>query len=136
MMKPTNLKYTKSQKGRLNHAIKLDHLCFGDYALIANQPARLNSAQLGAAILAIKRLLKKEGTPYLRVFPHTPVTQKPSEVRMGKGKGPVNHYITKVQTGSIIIEIRTAGETLAKAALKVAQSKLPLETAILVGTRR
>lgn len=140
MQKPNNLKYSKSQKGRLNVAIKLDRLCYGDFALMANESARLNSAQLSAAILAIKRLLKKDGTPLLRLFTHTPVTQKPSEVRMGKGKGPVSHYITKVQTGAIIVEIRStssgsaptsASAALAISALKVAQSKLPLETSII-----
>lgn len=145
MQKPSYLKYAKSQKGRLNFAIKLDRLCYGDFALMANQPARLNSSQLAAAILAIKRLLKKEGSPILRLFTHTPVTQKPSEVRMGKGKGPVSHYITRVQTGSILIEIRSsvgasdtvnsAAASLAISALKVAQSKLPLETSIIKATR-
>ncbi len=143
MQKPSNLKYAKSQKGRLNFAIRLDRLCYGDFALMANQPARLNSSQLSAAILAIKRLLKKEGSPILRIFTHTPVTRKPSEVRMGKGKGPVSHYITKVQTGSILLEIRSlssveagsASASLAISALKVAQSKLPLETSIIKATR-
>ena len=149
MQKPSNLKYAKSQKGRLNFAIRLDRLCYGDFALMANQPARLNSSQLSAAILAIKRLLKKEGSPILRLFTHTPVSRKPSEVRMGKGKGPVSHYITKVQTGSILIEIRSlsggiggaletgtsASASLAISALKVAQSKLPLETSIIRATR-
>lgn len=148
MQKPSYLKYAKSQKGRLNFAIKLDRLCYGDFALMANQPARLNSSQLAAAILAIKRLLKKEGSPILRLFTHTPVTRKPSEVRMGKGKGPVSHYITRVQTGSILIEIRSissgvgssdtgnsAAASLAISALKVAQSKLPLETSIIKATR-
>jgi large subunit ribosomal protein L16 len=140
MLKPNNLKYSKCQKGRLSETIKLDRLCYGDFALMANQPARINSAQLTAAILAIKRLLKKDGVPLLRLFTHTPVTQKPSEVRMGKGKGPVSHYITKVQTGTIILEIRPsspdgaktpASAALAISALKVAQSKLPLDTSIL-----
>lgn len=146
MQKPSNLKYAKSQKGRLNFAIRLDRLCYGDFALMANQPARLNSSQLSAAILAIKRLLKKEGAPILRLFTHTPVSKKPSEVRMGKGKGPVSHYIAKVQTGSILIEIRSlsggasetgtsASASLAISALKVAQSKLPLETSIIRATR-
>lgn len=135
MQKPQNLKYSKSQKGRLNYAIKQDRLCHGDFALVAEQPARLNSAQLSAALLAIKRLLKKDGIPILRLFTHTPVTQKPSEVRMGKGKGPVSHFVTKVQTGSILVEIKatslaTASAALAISALRVAQSKLPLHTSI------
>ena len=139
MQKPANLKHAKAQKGRLNVAVKLDKLCYGDFAIRANESARLNSSQLSAAILAIKRLLKKDGTPILRLFTHTPVTKKPSEVRMGKGKGAVSHYITKVQTGSILIEIisqagysgDSASAALAISALKVAQSKLPLETSII-----
>jgi len=76
MQKPSNLKHAKSQKGRLNFAIRLDRLCYGDFALMANQPARLNASQLSAAILAIKRLLKKEGSPILRLFTHTPVSRE------------------------------------------------------------
>lgn len=135
MLKPKFSKYTKSHKGRLNSAVKYDHLHFGAFGLRADEPAILKSAHFSAALFSLKRVLKKDGLPIFRVFPHTPVTKKPSEVRMGKGKGSVSHFIAKVQTGSIIVEIR--GEDIgakAIAALRVAKMKLPLSTSIVFGT--
>lgn len=79
----------------------------------------------------MKRYLKKEGKIYLRIFTHTPVTKKPIEVRMGKGKGSVNHFITKVQTGSFLFELQCNVPSKAISALAIASSKLPLSTKIL-----
>jgi large subunit ribosomal protein L16 len=131
-MRPAN-KYAKSQKGGMNVAIKTSRPVYGEFGLVANEPAILKGSQLGAAILALKRSLKKDGIPLLRVFTHTPVTKKPSEVRMGKGKGSVSHYITKIQRGAFILEVKMhtltpASAALALASLKIAQSKLPLST--------
>jgi large subunit ribosomal protein L16 len=129
---PNNLKFPKSHKGgRLNPGIKLDKLNQGNYGLVANEPGIILSAHILSVELAIKRVIKKEGVVYLRVFPHTPVTKKPSEVRMGKGKGSVNHYVAKVQKGSIIMEIKTNVFTKALTALAVGKSKLPLSTSII-----
>ena len=131
-MKPTNLKYPKSHKGgRLNPGIKIDSLIYGDVGIIANQPAIIKSSHLLSAELAIKRVLKKEGDIHFRIFPHTPVTKKPSEVRMGKGKGSVSHYVAKVQKGSVILEIKSNMLTKALSALSVAKSKLPLSTTLV-----
>lgn len=133
-MKPSNLKYPKSQKGgRLNPGIKIDSLKFGNYGIVANQPAIILSSHLMSAQLAIKRIIKREGNLYIRIFTHTPVTKKPSEVRMGKGKGGVDHYIAKVQKGSIIFEIKCNLSIAQKAltALTVAQSKLPLSSSLI-----
>ena len=130
-MKPNNLKFPKSHKGgRLNPGIKLDTLKFGDFALVANQPAIILASHLNSIQLAIKRVLKKDGSLFFRIFPHTPVTKKPSEVRMGKGKGNVDHYIAKVQRGSIIVEIKSILATKAITALNVAKSKLQLSTSL------
>ena len=129
MQKPSNLKHAKSQKGRLNFAIRLDRLCYGDFALMANQPARLNSSQLSAAILAIKRLLKKEGSPILRIFTHTPVTRKPSEVRMGKGKGSVEYWVAQIQPGKVLFEMEGVTRELAIEAFDLAKAKLPFKVA-------
>ena len=131
-MKPNNLKFPKSHKGgRLNPGIKLDTLKFGDFALVANQPAIILASHLNSIQLAIKRVLKKDGSLFFRIFPHTPVTKKPSEVRMGKGKGNVDHYIAKVQRGSIIVEIKSILAPKAITALNVAKSKLPLSTSLM-----
>jgi large subunit ribosomal protein L16 len=126
-MKPNNFKFPKCHKGgRLNPAIKFDFLRYGQFALVACQPAIILASQLESVQLAIKRVIKKEGSLYFRIFPHTPVTKKPSEVRMGKGKGNVDHHVAKVQRGSIILEIKTNNSPKALTALKVAKSKLPL----------
>ena len=132
-MRPSNLKFPKSQKGgRLNPGIKIDSLKFGDYGLVANQPAIILASHLTSAQLAIKRIIKREGNLYFRIFTHTPVTKKPSEVRMGKGKGSVNHYIAKVQKGSIILEIKCSINQKDLSALSVAKSKLPLSSSIIM----
>jgi|LakMenEpi03Aug12_release.lakeMendotaPanAssembly.Ray.scaffolds.fasta_scaffold372039_2 large subunit ribosomal protein L16 len=131
-MRPNNLKYPKAHKGgRLNPGIKLDNLYLGDIGLIANEPAILKSSHLLSAELAIKRVLKKEGVIFFRVFTHTPVTKKPLEVRMGKGKGSVDHYVAKVQKGSMILEIKSSLISKAYTALLVAKSKLPLFSTIV-----
>jgi len=131
-MRPNNLKFPKSHKGgRLNPGIKTDFIKFGNIALVANQPAIILASQLTSVQLAIKRVLKKEGNLYFRIFPHTPVTKKPSEVRMGKGKGSVDHYVAKVQRGSIILEIKCSIYPKALSALYVAKSKLPLSSSII-----
>jgi large subunit ribosomal protein L16 len=137
-MKPVNLKYAKSQKGSINMSIKKSNLIYGEFGLVANEPGIINASQLAAAVLALKRSLKKEGNTILRVFTHTPVTKKPSEVRMGKGKGSVSHYITKIQKGSFILEIKiitktSATSTLARNSLSLAKSKLPVSTSIVCG---
>lgn len=131
-MKPSNFKFTKSQKGgRFNPGIKLDSLKFGKFGLIAQEPGIILSQHISSIELAIKRTLKREGEINHRIFPHMPVTKKPSEVRMGKGKGSVDHYIAKVQKGSIIVEIKCNVAQKAIAALSIAKSKLPLYTSII-----
>lgn len=130
-MKPKYRKNAKAHKGRLNYAIKYDDLKFGMVGIKAEETARVTGEHLSTIVLTIKKILKKEGIPLLRVFPHIPVTEKPSEVRMGKGKGSVSHYITRIQTGSIIIEIKGGIQTKSLIALKIAQTKLPLQTTIV-----
>lgn len=134
-MKPTIFKFTKSHRGgRANPGIKYDKIQNGDIALIANQTAIIKGTHLTSIGLTIKRAIKKEGNLYYRIFPHTPVTKKPLEVRMGKGKGSVNHYISKVQRGSIILEIKTLNLTKALSTLNIIKSKLPLSSSIIINT--
>lgn len=131
-MKPNFLKFPKAQKGgRFNPGIKLDKLIFGDYGIVANEAGIIKSTHISTAQLAMKRQIKREGNIYNRVFPHLPVTKKPSEVRMGKGKGSVNHFITKVQKGSIIFEIKCSEYHKAFTALSIAKSKLPLSSSFI-----
>ena len=109
---------------------KKKEFCYGEYAVISKETANLTSQQLNTAELAIKRKIKKDGSIYKRVFPHLPVTRKPAEVRMGKGKGSVTHYIARISPGSFIFELRTSNRFAAKSALSVAASKLPFQTLI------
>lgn len=131
-MKPNNLKFAKAHKGRLNFGIKYDTISFGGrYALIANEPFRFKDTQISALVLALKRQLKRDGTPILRVFPNIPVSKKPSEVRMGKGKGSIDHYIARVKKGKILVEISGANDFKAVTALNIARSKIPAATKII-----
>ena len=134
LLKPKNTKYKKYHKGRMNFIQKKKEFCYGEYAIISKETANLSSSQLSTAELAIKRKIKKDGSIYKRVFPHLPVTKKPAEVRMGKGKGSVSHYIARISPGSFIFELKTTNKFLAKAALSVAASKLPFQT-LLVGVK-
>ncbi len=110
---------------------KQKEFCYGQYAIISKETANLTSEQINTAELAIKRKIKKDGTIIKRVFPHLPVTRKPAEVRMGKGKGSVDHHIARVSPGSFIFELKTPNKFIAKAALTVAASKLPVTTLIV-----
>jgi large subunit ribosomal protein L16 len=131
MLKPKNTKYKKSHKGRMDYTQKKKEFSYGEYAIISKESANLTSNQITTAELAIKRSIKKEGIVYKRVFPHVPVTRKPAEVRMGKGKGSVDHYIARVSPGSFIFELKTSNKFIAKAALRTAASKLPFQSIIV-----
>lgn len=117
----------KTHKGRLSFThTPLQTLWKGKYAGVALESARVVENQLKAAELAIKRTIKKNGELWFRVHPNIPVTSKPAEVRMGKGKGSFKHLISRVNAGSIIFELQT-NEILARQAFKIASSKLPLK---------
>ena len=127
-IKPRNTKFKKYHKGRMVFTHKQQTFCFGEYALVSEETANLTSKQLKTVELAIKRKIKKDGAIFKRVFPHLPVTKKAAEVRMGKGKGTVDHYIARISPGSYIIEMKTTNAYVAKAALEIAASKLPFRT--------
>jgi large subunit ribosomal protein L16 len=135
LLKPKNTKFKKYHKGRMDFLHKKKEFCYGDYAIISKETANLTSQQLSTAELAIKRKIKKDGSIFKRVFPHKPVTQKPAEVRMGKGKGSVSHFIARVSPGSFIFELKTTNKFLAKAALSVAASKLPFQSLLVSAPR-
>lgn len=131
LLKPKNTKFKKYHKGRMDFIHKNKDFCYGQFAIISQETANLTNNQLNTAELAIKRVIKKDGSLFTRVFPHLPVTSKPAEVRMGKGKGSVSHYIARISPGSFIFELKNTNRFLAKAALSVAASKLPFKTLII-----
>lgn len=125
----------KTFKGRISYVRNLDQEIWkGLYGAIAKESARVSESQLKAAEFAIKRVLKKNGKIWIRINPNVPVTKKPTEVRMGKGKGSIKYHMARVSSGSILFELYTSSEILAKKAYKVAASKLPLQTKFIVSS--
>jgi large subunit ribosomal protein L16 len=122
---PAKTKYRKAHKGRLRgRANKGNTLAFGDFALQSLEASRITGAQLEAARVAINRHLKRKGKLWTRVFPHKPVTKKPAETRMGKGKGPVEYWIAVVKPGTILFEVSGVSATAAREAMSLANAKL------------
>lgn len=129
MLQPKRTKYRKQQKGRNRGlAHRGSTVDFGSYGLKAIQPGRLTSRQIEAARIALTRYLKREGKVWIRVFPDKPITSKPLEVRMGKGKGALDHYVAVIKPGRIMFEIDGVPFELAKEAFRLAAQKLPVLT--------
>jgi large subunit ribosomal protein L16 len=128
MLQPKKTKYRKSQKGGKNikgNSTRGNTISFGTFALKAVESGRINSRQIESARKVITRSMKRAGKLWIRVFPHTPVTKKPAEVRMGKGKGSIDHYIFKIKPGRIIFELDGIDSTVAESCLIKAASKIP-----------
>lgn len=124
---PAKTKFRKVQKGRIRGNAKGgDSLAFGDYGIQALTRSPVSSAQLEAARVAINRFLKRKGKMWMRVFPHKPVTKKPAETRMGRGKGPVEYWVAVVKPGVILFEIAGVPVGLAREAMRLADTKLPI----------
>lgn len=133
MLQPKRIKYRKPHKGKLKRmTIKGSTICFGEYALKCLDSARLTNRQIEAARIAMTRYMKREGQVWIRVFPDRPVTRKPLEVRMGKGKGSLDHYVAMVQPGRIMFEIEGVDQETAFEALRLAAQKLPVQTKVTV----
>ena len=129
MMSPTRTKYRKQHKGRIHGNAKGNYsLNFGNFGLKALQPERITARQIEAARKAITRHLKRTGRLWIRIFPDVPITKKPAEVRMGKGKGAVEFWACRVKPGRIIFEVDGVDEATAKVALYKASTKLPIKT--------
>ena len=129
MMQPARTKYRKAHKGRIHgNAYRCDKLNFGRYGLKALQPERIISNQIEAARVALTRYMKRTGKVWTRVFPNIPVSKKPVEVRMGKGKGAPEFWVCRVKPGRILFEVDGVTETVAKIALYKASAKLPIKT--------
>lgn len=127
MLQPRRQKYRKQHKGRNRGlAYKGSSISFGSFALKSLEFSRITSRQIESARIALTRNMKREGKVWIRIFPDKPITSKPAEVRMGKGKGAVDHYVAEVQPGRILFEIEGVSETLAYESLRLAAQKLPI----------
>lgn len=129
MLQPKRTKYRKQQKGRnTGLAYKGSQISFGSFALKAITGGRVTNRQIEAARIAMTRYMKREGKVWIRIFPDKPITAKPQEVRMGKGKGAVDHYVALIQPGRIMFEIDGVPAAIADEALRLAAQKLPVLT--------
>jgi large subunit ribosomal protein L16 len=129
MLQPKRTKYRKQFKGRIHGVAKGGYeLAFGSYGLKAQEPDRVNARQIEAARRAITRHMKRAGRVWIRVFPDVPVTSKPTEVRMGKGKGAVDYWACRVKPGRIMFEIDGVPEDIAREALRLGAAKLSVRT--------
>ena len=129
MLQPTRTKYRKAHKGRIHgYARRGEILNYGAYGLKAMQPDRVISKQIEAARVALTRFMKRSGKVWLRIFPNIPVSKKPTEVRMGKGKGTPEFWACRVKPGRIIFETDGVSESVAREALYKASTKLPIKT--------
>ncbi len=129
MIQPARTKYRKAHKGRIHgKASRCDKLNFGEYGIKALQPERITSNQIEAARVALTRYMKRTGKVWTRIFSNIPVSKKPTEVRMGKGKGAPEFWVCRVKPGRILFEVDGVTESVAKVALYKASAKLPIKT--------
>jgi large subunit ribosomal protein L16 len=129
MLSPSKVKYRKVQKGRMNGRAKGGvEVSFGDYGLQALQCGWLTARQIEAARIAINRHVKRGGKLYIRVFPDKPISKKPAETRMGKGKGGPELWVAVVRPGRVLYELAGIPEPVARAAFRLAHHKLPIKT--------
>jgi large subunit ribosomal protein L16 len=126
MLMPKKVKYRKQQRGRMRgKAHRGSTVSFGDYGLQAMEPCWITSRQIEAGRVAITRFIKRGGKIWIRIFPDKPITKKPTETRMGKGKGPPEGWIAVVRPGRILYEMEGVSEEMAREALRLAANKLP-----------
>ena len=133
MLQPKRTKFRKQHKGRIHGEAKGGMLLnFGSYGLKAVEPERITARQIEAARRAMTRHMKRQGRVWIRIFPDVPVSVKPVEVRMGKGKGSVDRWTCKVKPGRMMFEIDGVNEDIAREALRLAAMKLPIKTRVVV----
>ncbi len=133
MLQPKRTKHRKLHKGRIRGEAKGgSDLNFGTYGLKAVEPERITARQIEAARRAMTRHMKRQGRVWIRIFPDLPVTSKPIEVRMGKGKGSIDFWACKVKPGRVMFEIDGVTEVVAREALRLAAMKLPIKTRTVV----
>jgi large subunit ribosomal protein L16 len=132
MLSPSRLKFRKKQKGKMRGtALRGNDVSFGDYALMATGRGWLTARQIEAARIAMTRRVKRGGKIWIRIFPDKPITKKPAEVRMGKGKGSVEAWVAVIKPGRVLYEMSGVDKETATKALQLAASKLPVKTKVL-----
>ena len=133
MLSPKRIKYRKRQKGRVKGLAGRGHrIEFGDFGLKSLEPSWITSRQIEAARIALNRYMKREGKVWIRIFPDKPITKRPAEVRMGKGKGSPEYWVACIKPGTIIFEVDGVSENVAKEAMRLAGQKLPVVTKFVV----
>ncbi len=134
MLMPKRTKYRKYQKGRIKgNASRGTRIAFGDFGIKTLEPGRITSRQIEAARVAMTRRMKRVGKVWIRIFPDKPITKKPAETRMGKGKGSPEYWVAPVRPGRVLFEIGGGiSEELAREALSLAAQKLPVKTKFVV----
>ncbi len=133
MLLPNRTKHRKVRKGRITGvATSGNYIAFGDFALQSQGSERITSRQIEAARQAMTRYIKRGGKIWIRIFPHTPVTRKPQDVKMGSGKGNPEFFVAKVRPGTIMFEMQGVSEEVAREAMRLAGHKLPVKTKFLV----
>ena len=129
MLMPKRVKYRKKHRGRMRgKALRGSNIAFGEFGLKALEPGWITSRQIEAARIAMTRHIKRGGKVWIRIFPDKPITEKPAETRMGKGKGSPEYWVSVVKPGRIMFELAGVGPELAKEAMRLAAHKLPLKT--------
>jgi len=134
MLIPNRTKYRKVRKGRIHggSATSLNTIAHGKFAIASNTSERITSRQIEAARQAMTRHIKRGGQIWIRIFPHTPVSRKPQDVKMGSGKGNPEFFVAKVKPGTIMFEMDGVAEEVAREAMRLAAHKLPVKTTFLV----
>ena len=132
MLMPKRVKRRRVHRGRMKgKALRGNTVSYGEYGLIATEPAWIKSNQIEAARVAMTRYIKRVGKVWIKIFPHKPVTEKPAETRMGSGKGSPEYWVAVVKPGRVMFEIAGVDEAIAKEALRLASHKLPVKCKIV-----
>ncbi len=133
MLLPKKTKFRKVRKGKNEGvATRLHYVAYGDYGLQSLTNERITSRQIESARQAMTRYIKRGGKIWIRIFPHTPVTRKPQDVKMGSGKGNPEFFVAKVKTGTVMFEMKGVTEDVAREAMRLAGNKLPVKTRFIV----
>ncbi len=128
MLMPKRTKYRRVHRGRLKgKAMRGNTLAYGDYGLVAQEPAWITSNQIEAARIAMTRYIRRGGKVWIKIFPDKPITEKPAETRMGSGKGSVDHWVAVVKPGRVLFEMNGVTEEIAREAMRLAMHKLPIK---------
>lgn len=133
MLMPKRVKHRRVHRGRMKGvATKGNTISYGNYGLVAMEPAWITSNQIEAARIAMTRYIKRGGKVYIKIFPHKPVTKKPAEVRMGSGKGAPEYWVAVVKPGRVMFEMDGVAEPVAREAMRLAAAKLPIKCKFIV----